>query len=184
MTAPQNAIADKAFPITLDADVSLRYYFSPADETLFGEGSETAHFLPGDQMPIDLWDGLMGNGGNKRGRAKCGGPLLWYRIVRRWSTESFPEQSFTRCKAQRALTLELGITRCAFLEDSPTLADLTELAEIGRDDSWRLDLAACGLVARATELDHAVDGVYESVEPWGPEGGVVSQSVLVHFQLP
>lgn len=145
---------------------SLEQAFSPSSPLPpAGRGTSEVWFLPGDSVPLD-------------GLAHDCGPLVWTRILRRWRTTTFPDDTPapTGCADLPVIAIEAGIARCADTGDihsPPDRQTLSHEATILADDSWRIDRALCRAIARATATDTISHAHIGAGEPAGPQGGVI-----------
>ena len=72
--------------------------------------------------------------------------------------------------------LEVGVARCADLDSSVKATE----AEVALDDTWRISKALC-LVSGQLQAEHQVG--YDSIVPYGPEGGVIAWTALVYISV-
>lgn len=148
-----------------------------------GGGSKNVRFFAGDATPLAAWDAHTSGGDD------CGQPFLWVRVMQRYRAlghlrvgQSFPVAGVdgSLCGQPRILSIEVGVGRCAVVDLNPSWDDYAREAEVGLDDSWRLELAMCR-IKRRLELDHIV-GI-DVLKPYGPEGGVIAWTGIVHIEF-
>jgi len=131
-----------------------------------GGSTDKVSFFAADMAPLD--------------EINCANPLLWVRLAGRHRSVVFPEMSIAAspCGALDVIVLEVGVARCADLDPS-FKAKATE-AEVALDDTWRLSRALC-MVSSQLKTDHQVG--YDSIVPFGPEGGVIAWTALVYISV-
>jgi len=113
---------------------------------------------------------------------RCESPFLWVRLMRRFRTESFPDAAVspTPCRLPRAVAIELGVGRCAVLEQEPSFDDFENEAVVSLEDSWRIE---CALSTAARRLGEERAVAVDAVEPFGPEGGVIGWTAALYAAL-
>ncbi len=157
----------------------LREFFSPgAAVPPLGGGTDLVNVLAGETVVPPPWVGV------DQDEVSCGdcGPYLWVRLVRRWRTDNFPQESANaKCGSQRAITIEAGIARCHPLDGTPE--ELEQLAAVQWDDSWRIDMALCAAMQDAERVAAAAATSLGTGEPYGPDGLVIAWTQIAHAQL-
>lgn len=144
-------------------------------KTLYGAGldcpplggsTNQVAFFSGDGIPLD--------------EVGCEAPFLWVRLASRHRSGMFPEPSLavSPCGALDVIVVELGIARCAGLSDDPKVRD--KESEIALDDTWRLSKAMC-LAASEIGDEHQVGT--DSVQPYGPEGGIIAWTTTMFISV-
>lgn len=149
---------------------ALKAAFNPNDavQPPLGGGSTTVRFMAGDAIPLNLWDP------QATGSLGCNQPFLWVRLMRRSRARDMTIQRTlpSACPELRVIDVEIGVGRCAALDETIDWDAIAREAEISRDDSWRIDLALC---MAGTQLRHAGHQIaVGTVVPYGPEGGVIA----------
>ena len=153
------ACVDPASAVIQTVLAIMRDLFSPKSSCPpLGGGSERVWFLAGDCAPIE--------------EVNCSQPFLWVRLAARYHSEGFPDVSVvvSPCGAPEVLVVEVGVARCASMED-PNFDDYTNEAAVSLDDCWRLSRMQCAL-ARELNNEHQVGA--DTITPYGPEGGVIA----------
>ncbi|MBV9919269.1 MAG: hypothetical protein JOY78_00220 [Pseudonocardia sp.] len=128
-----------------------------------GGGSTTVRFMGGDGVVLE---------------PDCESPFLWVRLAMRFRSEIFPDPSATLnpCYSQEVIHVEIGAARCATMTPETDWSVQAQEAEISFDDSWRLSRALCGIYATLKD-SHRIG--YDTVTPYGPEGGVTAWSSTI-----
>lgn len=167
---------DTAVTIIGLAVTRLGQVFSPTASTPpLGGGTDRVWIVAGEEVVPPPWVGT---------ESDCDGcgPYLWVRLVRRWRTTEFPNETVSaQCGVQKAITIEAGIARC-----HPLDADADELEKISAvqwDDSWRIDRALCFAMGDARREGVATDTALGAGEPFGPSGLVLAWTQLAHAEL-
>jgi len=166
MTTP---CTDPASEIVTAYTTALGEVFDPlSDCPPDGGGSTEVRFFGGDAVPMAAWNAHNGGG------SSCDEPFLWVRVIRRYRSAEFPDQTIgiDSCSLPRVIALEIGVGRCSTVELDPSWDEYAAEAEISLDDSWRIELALCRAAARVRTLGYPA-GTGE-VSPYGPEGGIVA----------
>ena len=129
-----------------------------------GGSTDKVEFIAADMAPLD--------------EIHCANPLLWVRLAGRHRSQVFPEMSIAAspCGGLDVIVLEVGVARCADLDSSVKATE----AEVALDDTWRISKALC-LVSGQLQADHQVG--YDSIVPYGPEGGVIAWTALVYISV-
>lgn len=165
MTAP--ACVDPASEVITATMNALRAVYA-ADSVCppLGGSTDKVAFIAADMAPLD--------------EIHCSSPLLWVRLAGRHRSQVFPDPSVAAspCGGLDVIVLEVGVARCADLDPSYS-AKATE-AEVALDDTWRLSRALC-MVSGQLRTDHQVG--YDSIIPYGPEGGVIAWTALVYISV-
>lgn len=129
-----------------------------------GGGSTDVRFFAGDAAPASAWDAQ-----------GCKQPFLWVRVVRRYRSREFPVPAVvTDCDLPRVLEVEVGVARCALTKERPTWEEYGREAEVSLDDSWRIENVLCRARALLNKNDFRVGT--GTIEPYGPEGGIIAWS--------
>jgi hypothetical protein len=152
--------------------VALRDAFDPAGPCpIDSTATPTVRFFAGDTEPPAAWNAHAQTAG-------CDEPLLWVRVVKRYRSDRFPDQTTVvdDCKTMRVVVVEVGIARCAVVDADPSWDDYATEAEVSLDDSRRIEKALCAAVT-ALRQDHRAG--YESILPFGPEGGILGWTAQV-----
>lgn len=157
----------------------LREFFSPtASVPPLGGGTDLVNILAGEIVVPPPWVGV---DQDEVSCEKCG-PYLWVRLVRRWRTDAFPQESVVgKCSSQRAITIEAGIARCHPFNATPE--ELEQEAAVQWDDSWRIDAALCAAMQDAERAAAAAATALGTGEPYGPDGLVIAWTQIAHAQL-
>lgn len=170
---------DCAIDLTVRA---LRECFAPdSTDPPIGGGSADVRLFAGEGTPTAAVDVHMSE-------TDCAvTPFLWVRLVRRYRTladVARPYVGDTSCAAPPAVTLEIGVARCAVVSaDGVDWDALAAEAEIGIDDSARIALAQCR-AATLMRAEGCSEGVgLDVVTPYGPEGGVIAWLAMLHIRL-
>ncbi|WP_280499025.1 hypothetical protein [Nocardia cyriacigeorgica] len=170
-------MSDKAVTIIGLVVEQLRAFFGPdAAVQPLGGGTDVVRILAGDVATPPPWLGSE--------QDDCTGcdPFLWVRLVRRWRTGNFPQETPSAvCGAARVVTVEAGIARCYPITDDPTEQEQHALIQL--DDSWRIDNALCLAMRKAENTDVALSTTIGAGEPIGPEGLVLLWVQQAHAQL-
>lgn len=150
---------------------AVREAFSPESPLPpVGGGTSKVRVFAGDAAPLAAWDA-------HREDCECGEPFLWVRLMRRYRTHSFPTPYVgpDPCPKPIVAAIEIGVGRCAAMsmEGCDWTAYESE-AEISLDDSWRVELALCRVIARLKKDGCSDTVATDAVIPYGPEGGVVA----------
>ncbi len=146
--------------------LALRNAFDPAGPCPTDDKvAPTVRFFAGDEPPTPAWTSHTQSVG-------CDTPFVWVRPVKRYRSEQFPDPTvvMNRCATIRVIELEVGVARCAVTEAVPSFEDLAVDAERSLDDSRRVEIALCA-AAKTLSMNHQVG--YESILPFGPEGGIL-----------
>lgn len=163
---------------------SMKAAFNPADsiQPPIGGGSENVRFFAGDGPALAAFEAHT-NGGKK-----CREPFLWVRAARRYHYQpgKFPapivDVADNCISSPRALAVEVGVGRCSVaVKPSPKLDEYAAEAEVSLDDSWRVDLAMC-MAADSLRSPKRQVGI-DTVNPYGPEGGVIAWVGTAYVQL-
>jgi hypothetical protein len=172
MTAP----VDPASEIVNTFITTLRQAFNPADsvQAPLGGGSTTVRFFASD--------------GGLPYAPGCREPFLWVRVDRRYRSRrrDFPAAYVgdPDCKdadVARAVAVEVGVARCTSEDAKPNWSRLADEAEIGLDDSWRVELALCRAATVLRDTGHAV--ALDTIAPVGPEGGLIAWTGMAYVQF-
>lgn len=176
MTAP--ACTDPASGIIDAFTVALREVFDPASDCPpDGGGSTDVRFFAGDGAPLAAWDA------HASGKHGCNAPFLWVRAMRRFRSLSFPAPTIATypCDLPRVLAVEIGVGRCAVVDQQPSWSDYAVEAEVSLDDSWRVELALCRAAGALRAAGYAVGT--DTIAPYGPDGGVVAWTAVAYVQF-
>lgn len=152
--------------------------FDPLSECPpLGGGGAVVRFFGGDAIPMAAWN-AHSNGGDD-----CNAPFLWLRVLRRYRTNTFPDQSIgiESCSLPRVIAMELGVGRCAVIDLDPTWDQYAAEAAISLDDSWRIEMALCRGAAWVRQLGYSAGS--GEVSPYGPEGGVIAWTGEAYAQF-
>lgn len=144
---------------------ALRAVYSPDSACPpLGGATQKVAFFAADMAPLD--------------EIHCASPLLWVRLAGRHRSQVFPDPMIAAspCAGLDVIVLEVGVARCADMEGSRKSGE----AEVALDDTWRLSRALC-LVSGQLKDDHQVG--YDSIIPFGPEGGVIAWTALVYISV-
>lgn len=178
MTTPVPVCTDDASAI-VDAYVrAMKLVFSPTSECPpVGGGSTDVRFFAGMAPPTDAWDA------HSDGGEGCDNPFLWVRIMRRYRSLNFPTPtaSVEACSAPRVLAIEIGVGRCAVTDAEPEWTQYAHEAEVSLDDSWRIEKALC-VAAGILRGDNRPVGI-DTIEPYGPEGGIIGWTGAAYIQF-
>jgi hypothetical protein len=103
--------------------------------------------------------------------------------MRRYRTRTLPDPvtSTESCSLPRAIDLEVGAMRCAVVEQSPTFDEYEAEAVLSLEDSWRIETALCA-ASRRLRGDGFIVATAE-IDPYGPEGGIIGWSGVIHVQF-
>lgn len=127
-----------------------------------------------------MWDPILQMNEND---GECGDPFVWVRLVMRARTTNFPEPDLgVNCLGDPLIVVEFGVGRCSpdSLQPVPDYREIAKEAEIGRDDSWRLDKLVCAM--RGTLKDGYMVAA-EPILPQGPEGGGIVWSTTLYVAI-
>lgn len=184
MTAPDVVEFDPAIHVVNVFTSCMRKAFNPADTLMppVGGGSENVRVFAGEGPALAAFDAHTGGG------RKCNEPFLWVRLARRYYFRpgQFPAPAVhtaDRCDDRAmAAAVEIGVGRCSVsVKAKPTWEDYSGEAVISLDDSWRISLALC---MAANELRGPKRNVgLDSINPYGPDGGVIAQVGTAYVQL-
>lgn len=142
--------------------------FSPtSDCPPLGGGTTKVWFFAGDAAPINEVD--------------CNNPFLWVRLASRHRSSQFPdpEMMFSPCGTPEVITVEVGVARCALMDEA-TFDEYQDEAAISLDDSWRLNKLPC-CVSGELNNEHSVG--YEAITPYGPEGGIIAWVTTLYISV-
>lgn len=141
-----------------------------------GGGTNVVRFFGGDAIPLDTFEAHQDEAG-------CDTPMLWVRVMRRYRSDAFPSPfvGVNPCGVPRAVAIEVGVARCAFSEAFPVWDWYARQAEIGLDDSWRIELALCRAIGKLSGESQTATS--DLIVPYGPEGGVVAWLGTLYVQL-
>lgn len=174
MTAPTPKCEDQASDIITDVMNVVRLVFDPESECPpVGGGSKDVRFFAWAGAPMAAWDAHTVNG------ESCDQPFLWVRLDMRYRTMSFPEETpnLGSCAGQPVVVLEVGVGRCSTMEAQTDWGVVAREAEIGLDDSWRIERIMCAATKRLGAKGFQVST--ESILPYGPEGGISAWSGMI-----
>ncbi|MGW5147530.1 hypothetical protein [Rhodococcus koreensis] len=157
---------------------SVHEFFKP-DQDLppTGGGTDDINLMAGEAAIPPVWI-------DDHGCSDCTEPYIWVRISGRFRTTVFPAPADrANCGTRRAMTVEVGIARCAPFDRAPEPDKLEQQAMVQWDDAHRLDLALCKAMQRAEAVQAATDSTIGAGEPYGPEGLLIAwlQTVTVQF---
>jgi len=177
VTSP--ACVDPASEIVTVFIAAMRGYFAPDSECPPDGGGTTAvRFFAGDGA-LPAWE-PHGSG--------CDAPFLWVRAARRYRSKAskFPaahvgDGPCGEADVIRVLAVEIGVGRCTSMTDTPNWDTLADEAEISLDDSWRIEQALCWATKKLRQPNRAV--ATDTVEPFGPEGGIVAWTGMAFVQI-
>lgn len=112
-------------------------------------------------------------------------PFVWVRLAARFRTKPFPEPAVVvdSCGAGEAITLEVGVARCAYTGMETDWTEVRREAEISLDDSWRLSRSLCWLQTHLKNAAPGTDIGYDTIAPYGPEGGIIGWSTNVFIGI-
>ena len=162
---------------------ALRENFLPSSaDPPMGTGTDNVHLFGGDVFPIEAWDYFRGPE-----NAGCDERFIWVRLVRRYRSREFPTPYLgaDSCGVPVAIAVEVGVARCSVVlttESCDWDCYATE-AEIGLDDGWRIECALATASARIRDAYCSAAVALDSVQPFGPEGGVVAWTSVLYAQL-
>src|SRR5215471_438222 len=151
---------------------AMREVFDPGSaQPPLGGGTTTVRAFAGDATPLSAVDLHISDSG-------CNSPFLWVRLARRYRSQTFPTPYLgpDGCRSQNVVAVECGVARCAAIstDGGPDWQALAEEAEIGLDDSGRIELALCRAAALMSSKGCSDVQAVDAVVPYGPEGGVVA----------
>lgn len=170
---------DAASDVINSLVTAMKQAFKPdSSNPPLGGGTDIVRVFTGDSIPIDAFDAHQNDVG-------CDIPFLWVRLVRRYRTSQFPTPFVgpAPCNLPVALAVEVGVGRCSFSGAEPDWEYFENLAEIGLDDSWRIELALCRASALIQEADVSTNTAVDAVVPFGPDGGVVAWLGTMYVQI-
>ncbi|WP_409428382.1 hypothetical protein [Mycobacterium sp. SMC-11] len=155
---------------------ALRQGFAPASECPpLGAGSTQVFFLVGDE-DRPAWN------------PDCDHAFLWVRVAKRYRARigEFPKAYLgdldcSKTDVKRVLAVEVGVMRCAVVEEHPNWETLTDAANISLDDSWRIERVLSAAAARLRTPERAV--AIDTVAPFGPKDGVTAWAGVAHVQF-
>lgn len=179
MTAPEEMCVDPASEIVNAFIRAMKLAFRPDDPYCppTGGGNTEVRFFAGMAPPTDAWDA------HSDGGEGCDEPFLWVRLMRRYRSNNFPAPSASTeaCSAPVVVAVEVGVGRCAVTDAEPTWEQYAREAEVSLDDSWRIELALCSAagILRAQSRTVGID----TIEPYGPEGGIIGHTGAAYVQL-
>jgi hypothetical protein len=162
------ACQDPASPVIQSIIAVMRALFSPtSDCPPLGGGSDRVWFLAGEGAPIE--------------EVNCDQPFLWVRLASRYHSEFFPDASLVvpPCGAPEVLVVEVGVARCASMDD-PNFDAYTNEAAVSLDDCWRLSRMQCA-VSGHLNGEHQVGA--DTINPYGPEGGVIAWMSTLYISV-
>lgn len=117
--------------------------------------------------------------------------FLWLRLAGRYrsTAQVFPESfrgalSACRSGSFTAIGVEVGVERCTSMQDDGSCGDWATLefeADRSRDDSYRLFKALCLAEQQLSGPERLV--AIDTVEPRGPEGGVIGWTGMAYVQV-
>jgi hypothetical protein len=140
-----------------------------------GETATEVRLFAGEAPATAAWDAHSEGVG-------CDVPFVWVRVTRRYRTKVLPNSEATSnaCDLPRAIDLELGVARCAVVDQQPTWEDYQQEFEYSLSDSGLLlraqHIAQCRLrgdtyIAAGAEL-----------YPFGPIGGIIGWQTFLYIQ--
>jgi len=140
------------------------------------QGSTDVHFFAGEGPATAAWDAHTTQPG-------CDAPFLWVRVAQRYRTKRIPAPVVdpANCQLPRAITVEVGVARCAVVDVDATWDDYAAEAATSLDDSWRIEAALCA--ARGRLLTDSYLAATHPVSPYGPEGGLLAWSGMIDIQI-
>lgn len=137
--------------------------------------------LAGDSIALDSLfdsDGVCGG---------CGSAFLWIRIVRRFHTIAFPQETQdSKCSSTLAVIVEAGIARCVDVgsaQEPPKPENQEQEFLCLSDDAFRIDKALCRAASIAERDGITLAHVLGGGEGQGPQGGAVTWYQTATFQL-
>jgi len=143
--------------------------------------TETVHFFAGQAAATAVWNPAAG-ALTDWSETGCEEPFLWVRLDARYHAGVLPNHVVdTNCDAPRAIALEVGVARCAVLDMQPSWDDYETEAALSLEDSYRLETAKRCAAGRLRDQGYLV--ALEDVVPFGPQGGIIGWSGMIHIQL-
>jgi hypothetical protein len=172
-------------PIPLDPVVSVVEAIAAALTEAFAAdssfppaagGTMIVHFFAGEGAPTASWNAHTDAVG-------CDEPFVWVRVMRRYRTRRLPGAAAdpTSCSLPRAVAVEVGVGRCAVMDEQPTWAQYDMEFDTSLEDSWRIELAVCR-AAKQLEADTYTVATDE-ILPYGPEGGILAWTSIIYVQF-
>lgn len=176
-----SAVVDPAHAVVAVFIDALRRAFNPDDAVSppSGGGTRNIRFFAGDAPALAAFDAHV-QGDN------CGEPFVWVRVVRRYRSDpdKFPApmvDTAAGCVSMRVVAVEIGVARCAVVDLQPTWEQYDTEADTLLEDSYRIELALCIAARRLRDYEHTVGT--DTIEPYGPEGGVIAQMAKAYVDL-
>ena len=80
-----------------------------------------------------------------------------------------------------AVAIEVGVGRCAVMDEQPTWAQYDAEFDTSLEDSWRIELAVCR-AAKLLEADTYTAATDEILQ-YGPEGGIICWTSIIYVQF-
>jgi hypothetical protein len=172
MTGP----ADPVVEVVAVVMGTLRDAFKPDSSFPPENGTDIVRFFAGEGPATAAWDAHTNDTG-------CDVPFLWVRVMRRYRTEQLPAPAVrdNPCGLPRAVAIEVGVGRCAVIEQEPDWGDYEAEASVSLDDSWRIELALCAAAKRLRADNYIVAA--DEISPYGPEGGIIAWTGIVYVQF-
>ena len=167
-------MADQTIAVVGCLMESMREFF--VDRTPLGGKTVAPQHRGGMNIPID---GLNDE--------DCQGiPIV--AVLRRYNSDPFPQETDSgACNAPRAVLMHATVARCAKTFDEqgnpPTPEETDHEALVLLDDAQRLGWALTRAGERAEERGLVDDYSIGAWETGGPDGGVVTGTMTVAFQL-
>ncbi|AXN53294.1 hypothetical protein PBI_THONKO_22 [Mycobacterium phage Thonko] len=178
MTSPEVCVDPVAEIVNTFVGV-LKDVFDPDPEgpcpPLVGT-TANVRFFAGEGAPLAAWNAHAEGEG-------CDDPFLWVRVMRRYRSRTFPapvaaSESDIICDMPKVVAVEIGVGRCAVVDQEPSWDDYAREAQISLDDSWRIESAVCAVTKRLAAKSYRVGA--DTIAPVGPEGGVIAWTAVVY----
>lgn len=178
MTAPEQFCTDPAQIYAGVVQAAMRKIFDPArtDECRpLGEGTTDVKFFASATTPLAAWDSFSRDG-------ECTGPFMWVRLVSRYRSTEFPQQSTAPgpCAGTRVIELEVGIGRCVMMRETTDWQVMAEEMEISRDDSFQIENILCLASGELATTHHVSLVSTDNIVPYGPAGGIQGWSGILY----
>lgn len=163
---------DPALEVVAAYLAALRMAFNPDDSIAppsYG-GTKDVRFFAGDAPALAAFEAHAGGGGEN-----CGEPFVWVRLMRRYRSKVFPAAVLDMepgCGTMRVVAVEVGVGRCAVVDMQPTWDQYDSEADRSLEDSYRIELALCVAARQLRDNEHRV--ATDTINPYGPEGGVIA----------
>ena len=160
---------------------ALQDAYSPASSFPPVKGTDTVHFFAGQAAATAVWNPSAAALTDWADTSGCEEPFLWVRLDTRYHAGVLPNHVVeTTCDTPRAVAVEVGVGRCAVIDLQPSWDDYDTEAALSLEDSWRLECAKRAAAARLRAANYIV--ALEDVVAFGPEGGIIGWSGMIHIQ--